>query len=219
MSCSVCLMRREDIAQVTEIDREAFPTLWPPTNYRNELTNRLARYIVACDKDKTVALPEEKAAAEKVISGLTSRLKWFLHHDLFSANKALPSVTHYIMGFAGLWLMAGEAHITNIAVREMRRRQGIGELLLISLVDLAIEMDASLVTLEVRFSNTAAQQLYYKYGFVQVGLRRGYYIDDKEDAMLMTVEGISSATYKSRLNELKRAYSRKWGRELYGIAR
>ncbi len=220
MSCSVRPMRREDIAQVTEIDREAFPTLWPPTNYRNELTNRLAHYIVACDAEKMVALPEEKATPEKVISVLTSRLKQFLRRDLFSGNNIVPpSVTHYIMGFAGLWIMAGEAHITNIAVREIHRRQGIGELLIIALIDLAIELDAGLVTLEVRFSNTAAQKLYYKYGFVQVGLRRGYYIDDKEDAILMTAEGISSATYKSRLSELKRAYSRRWGREMYDIGR
>ena len=56
MSCHIRLMRKEDIAQVTEIDREAFPTMWPPANYLNELQNRLAHYIIACDEEKPTAL-------------------------------------------------------------------------------------------------------------------------------------------------------------------
>ena len=53
LACCVRLMRREDIAQVSEIDREAFPTQWPPANYKSELKNRLAHYIVACDEEET----------------------------------------------------------------------------------------------------------------------------------------------------------------------
>jgi ribosomal-protein-alanine N-acetyltransferase len=118
---------------------------------------------------------------------------------------------HYILGFAGFWLIAGEAHIVNIAVRQPYRRRGIGELLLISLIDLAVEMKAKLVTLEVRASNTAAQSLYYKYGFVLAGLRRRYYSDNKENAVIMTLEDIGSASPRERLNQLKQAYFKKWG--------
>jgi len=212
-------MGKEDITQVTEIDREAFPTLWPPTNYRNELDNRLAHYIVAPDREKVIEIPEVQAAPEKVISGLASRVKRFLNCDNSINNKSSPSPTQYITGFAGFWIMAGEAHVTNIAVREIHHRQGIGELILISLIDLAVELDAGMVTLEVRVSNTAAQSLYYKYGFTQVGLRRGYYIDDKEDAALMTVDNITSESYQAHMSRLKQAHSRKWGIALYQIAR
>lgn len=220
MSCYVRLMRREDIAQVTEIDREAFPTLWPPTNYRNELDNKLAYYIAACDGDKVVELSGAQATSRNIISGLTSRVKQFLNRDNSLKNEPpVPSFTQYITGFAGFWVMAGEAHVTNIAVRETHRQQGIGELLLISLIDLAAELDAGTVNLEVRVSNTPAQSLYSKYGFIKVGLRRGYYIDDKEDAALMTVENITSESYQTQMGRLKQAHSRKWRIDLYRIAR
>ncbi|NIQ75513.1 MAG: hypothetical protein GWN80_08435, partial [Gammaproteobacteria bacterium] len=70
-----------------------------------------------------------------------------------------------------------------------------------------------------RASNAAALSLYGKYGFTQVGLRRGYYTDDREDAVLMTAENITSASFQARLQQLKQAHSKKWGVALYQIAR
>ena len=113
--------------------------------------------------------------------------------------------------------MADEAHIINIAVREDHRRQGVGELLLISIIDLATELNASIVTLEVRTSNTAAQSLYRKYGFSQVGIRKGYYTDNREDAILMSTEKIASTPFQAQLNRLKQAHSKRWGIPLYQI--
>ena len=115
--------------------------------------------------------------------------------------------------------MAGEAHIINIAVRELHRRQGIGELLLIFAIDLAAELNAHIITLEARVSNTAAQSLYYKYGFAQAGLRHHYYIDNKEDAVIMSTENITSVSFQKHLQELKQAHSRKWGMLFYQIVR
>jgi len=207
----VRLMSKEDIAQVTEIDRESFPTLWSPVNYQHELQNRLAHYIVAYDEEETVGEPEGKAAAEKHCSGLLSKVRQLFSHNRFFAPGVPLSGKRYIVGFAGFWIMAGEAHITNIAVRELYRRQGIGELLLISIIDLAIELNTQFITLEVRASNTAAHSLYYKYGFTQVGLRRGYYTDNKEDGILMSAENITSASFQARLLQLRQAHSRKWG--------
>jgi len=212
-------MRREDIGQVTEIDREAFPTLWPPANYQHELQNRLAHYIVACDEDKTVEEPEVEASPEKGFPGLVSKVRQLFNYDRFFNNKLPQSAREYIIGFAGFWIMAEEAHLTNIAVRVRHRRQGIGELLLISIIDLATELKARIITLEVRASNTAAQSLYHKYGFTQVGLRHGYYSDNKEDAILMSVENITSASFQAQLNQLKRAHSRRLGIALYQVAR
>jgi len=167
------LMSQEDVPRVTEIDREAFPTLWPPANYQRELKNGLAHYIVACDEGR-----------------------------------------RHIMGFAGLWMLVDEAHITNIAVREKHRRQGIGETLLIAIIELAIELGARLITLEVRASNTEAQKLYAKYGFVRVGLRHGYYTDNREDAVLMSIEDVKSAEVREKLGHLKRAHAEETGTNL-----
>lgn len=215
----VRLMRREDIAQVTEIDRKAFPSLWPPADYRRELENRLAHYIVACDEDKTVEETEVKAISEKGFSGLTSRVRHLFNHDRFFGNEVFASGREYVVGFAGFWFMADEAHLISIALREEYHRLGIGELLLISVIDLATELNARIITLEVRASNIVAQSLYYKYGFTQVGLRHGYYTDNREDGVLMTAGDITSASFQACLRQLKQAHSRKWGVALYQVVR
>jgi ribosomal-protein-alanine N-acetyltransferase len=198
-------MRPEDIAQVSEIDREAFPTIWPPTDYSRELKNPLAYCLVTIDDQKTAPAPRVPPVPE---SGLSRLISWF--QRLFKGNRfptAEPplSDSHYVVGFASIWIIADEAHVTNIAVREPCRRQGIGELMLLSVIDKARENKANIITLEVRASNTAAQLLYQKYGFNQVGLRRGYYLDNKEDAILMTTDDINSASFQSRMQQLKQA--------------
>ena len=218
MAFNVRLMCKEDLHQVSEIDREAFPTLWPPANYRRELDNRLAYYIVSCDEEERVEPPEPKATPPKGFSGLAAKLRQLFNHDRFLGNEPPPSGRGYIFGFAGFWIMAGEAHITNIAVREQYRRQGIGELLLISLIDLTIELGARLITLEVRTSNIAAQSLYSKYGFIHVGLRRGYYTDNREDGVLMSLENITSMPVEANLQQLKQAHLQKWGITAHRVA-
>jgi ribosomal-protein-alanine N-acetyltransferase len=91
-----------------------------------------------------------------------------------------------VIGFAGVWLMVDEAHITTFGVHPDWRRQGVGRRLLLRLVDLSIELRAARMTLEVRVSNTAAQALYHRFGFVITGTRPRYYSDDGEDAFVMT---------------------------------
>jgi len=213
----VRMMCREDIAQIAEIDREAFPTQWPPANYRRELENRLAHYIVACDESKKVEESKIESAPEKGFSGLAARVRRLFNHNRFFSNEVPPSGKEYIVGFTGIWIMADEAHITNIAMRESHRRRGVGELLLISIIDLATELNARFITLEVRASNTAAQSLYHKYGFTQVGFRRGYYTDNGESAILMTTENITLAPFQAQLQQLKQAHSKKCEVPLYQI--
>ena len=200
-------MCKEDLKQVTEIDREAFPTQQPPANYRQELQNQLARYIVACDDTITVEEPEAKP--EGGPSRLASRIKRWFSHDYTPDDDSSPATKQYIVGFSGIWVLTDEAHITNIAVRLRYQRQGIGELLLIATIDLAKEMKVSIMTLEVRASNIAAQNLYSKYGFTQVGIRRSYYLDNREDGILMSTESITSASFQSRLQKLREALARK----------
>lgn len=96
-----------------------------------------------------------------------------------------------LIGFVGHWLMAGEAHISTIAVQPERLRQGWGELLLLVTLRYACRQGAQLATLEVRPSNEAARTLYAKYQFEVVGRRQRYYRDNQEDALIMTVPALS----------------------------
>ena len=210
-------MCRLDVRQVIEIDREAFPTMWPPPNYQRELDNRLAYYIVACDDSIEVEEPEAKETPYRGLWGLASRVKHLFDHDRFFGEETPSSGKEYVAGFAGIWNVAQEAHITNIAVRESYRQQGVGEHLLISIIDIATELNSQFLTLEVRLSNTTAQNLYRKYGFNQVGLRRGYYTDNREDAVLMSTENIIKPPFQAQLQQLKQAHSRRWGVPLYEI--
>jgi len=205
-------MRKEDIAQVTEIDREAFPSMWPSPNYQRELRNRMAHFAVACDGDESLEPAEEAVLPEK--TGLIFRLKRFFGLNRISGDGLSSSIGQYITGFVGCWIMVDEAHITSIAVREAYRRQGIGEMLLINVIDLALERKATVVTLEVRVSNIDAQALYTKYGFDKVGLRKGYYTDNREDAIVMSTDNIASDSFKTNFNQLKEAHSRRWGKAL-----
>ncbi len=128
-------------------------------------------------------------------------------------------VAHYIVadeepditGFTGFWLLATEAHIVNIAVRQTHRRQGIGEKLLIKLIEATLAKGAEVITLEVRISDDKAKSLYIKYGFKEEGVRRGYYLNNREDAVIMTLRGLASPEFNSRLKELKEAHSARWG--------
>ena len=210
----VRLMHWGDIAQVTEIDREAFLGLMPSPNYRNELKNRMTHYVVVCDDARLAEPSTIVIAPDKGISGLLYRVK-----HMFERDKEVPASTEYIVGFAGFWNVVDEAHLISIAVREEYRRRGIGELLLISIIDLAIELDVRLVTLEVRASNITALGLYRKFGFIQVGLRGGYYTDNNEDAALMTLENVNSELVRSSFKELKKSHSGKMGRQKLKLAR
>ena len=152
-------MRKEDVAQVNDIDREAFPTQWPPPNYQNELRNQLSHYIVVCDKDKPIELPEVMNSPEKSFNRITGSLRYLFNRHHSTSSEIPLSSRHHVVGFSGFWVISGEAHISSIAVREVYRRMGIGELLLISLIGMAAELKASIITLEVRASNTVAQSL------------------------------------------------------------
>ena len=212
-------IQKRDIDQVSKIDREAFPTMWPPVNYKHELDNPLARYIVVCDaQNEMTEASAEESVSPKGFSRLVAKVRHWLNAGHLQSNETPSSGRQYIFGFAGFWKMADEAHIISLAVRQTHRRQGIGELLLIATLDMAAKLDTRIITLEVRVSNTAAVNLYGKYGFVQVGLRRGYYIDNKEDAILMSVENITSVSFQEHLQQLKHSYSRRWGIPLHPIA-
>jgi ribosomal-protein-alanine N-acetyltransferase len=119
------------------------------------------------------------------------------------AHYLVARFDEQIVGFAGLWMMVDEAHITTFAVRQGWRRQGIGERLLLALFDLARARHAQMATLEVRPSNVAARRLYEKYGFALTGIRPRYYSDDNEDALIMTTPSIDSREMRELVARLR----------------
>ena len=110
------------------------------------------------------------------------------------------------IGYGGMWLMVDEAHITTFAVLPEWRRRGIGARLMLALMQVARELNARIVTLEVRLSNRPARGLYGRFGFRPVGIRPRYYSDNNEDALIMTTAPIFTPEMTQRLAELEELY-------------
>ena len=106
-----------------------------------------------------------------------------------------------VCGFAGVMVVGEEAHVTNLLVAEEDRRRGVGKVLMLGLVDAALEMGARHLTLEVRSKNEAARSFYAHFGLAPVGVRKGYYGDD--DALIMWVHDIDSETYAQGLEAIR----------------
>jgi ribosomal-protein-alanine N-acetyltransferase len=189
-----------DIPRVAEIERLAYATPWPTSAYRRELQeNRWARYIVARDALLRSAVAVEAPRVEPPRRTFPLSL---LPAARPAGPVARPDLAS-IIGFAGLWQTIDEAHVTTIATHPDYRGRGIGELMLSSLIDIAYQVGARFVTLEVRVSNYVAQNLYRKYGFEGRGIRRRYYSDNHEDALIMWTPEILAPSYRDRFRQLK----------------
>ncbi len=104
-----------------------------------------------------------------------------------------------IVGYCGMIFSCGQAHITNVAVDPEWQRQHIASRLMIQLVRSAITQGISDMTLEVRMSNRSAQSLYYRFGFAPGGVRKNYYPETNEDALIMWARGIDTHNYRLRV--------------------
>lgn len=205
MGYSVRPMNADDIPQVSEIDREAFPTEWPPPSFKRELSSSMVRYLVALDGSRR-KVANTKTPKRSVWESLAAGMRHMLGRNHAAAEVAAAQDAQFIVGYASIWMMVDESHLTSIAVRHSHQHQGIGELLLIAIIKLSLEMKAQVVTLEVRASNHSAQALYHKYGFKNVGIRRRYYTDNSEDAVVMTTDKITSLAYQAMLRGLEAQY-------------
>jgi len=105
-----------------------------------------------------------------------------------SAYYIVAKADDRIVGYAGMWLIMDEAHITTLGVEPELRGRKIGERLLVNLLDEAIRLGARRATLEVRKNNQVAQNMYAKYRFQAVAVRKGYYTDNGEDAIVMWID-------------------------------
>ena len=121
-----------------------------------------------------------------------------------SANRCylVARVDREVVGYGGLICYGEEAHITNIAVDPLQHRRRIGSRLLHDLIVNAISMGAEAVSLEVRVTNWGAQRLYGRFGFRPVGVRKNYYQEISEDALIMWLDGIRDPEYRRKLRGL-----------------
>ena len=208
-------MRIEHIPVVSAIERRCFAQPWPQNAYRREIqSNRTAHYFVArmVESDERSATPETRPAPATPDNGLFGRLSRLLRGPLEPPpTPALEAELRSIVGYAGLWLMTDEAHITTIAVDPDFQGRGIGELLVVALIDRAQQIGARWLTLEVRVTNDVAQRLYEKYTFKEMGIRRRYYSDNGEDALVMWTDPIDSDTFQETLLRNREALDRRLG--------
>ena len=208
-------MRIEHIPVVAAIERRCFTQPWPQNAYRREIqSNKMAHYFVArlFEPDLPSTAVNTRRSAGPHENGLFGRLSRLLRGPLEPPpSPALEAELRSIVGYAGLWLMTDEAHITTIAVDPDFQGNGIGELLVVALIDRARQIGARWLTLEVRVSNDVAQRLYEKYTFKEMGIRRRYYSDNGEDALVMWTDPVDSETFLNTLARNREALTRRLG--------
>jgi ribosomal-protein-alanine N-acetyltransferase len=133
-------------------------------------------------------------------------------HGLFVSELALRSTRAYVVarigrevaGYAGLMMSLNDGHVTTVAVDPEWQRTGVATRLLIALAREAIGRGATALTLEVRLSHHGAQRLYQRFGFTAVGVRKGYYADSGEDALIMWAHDVDRPDYAALLERLER---------------
>lgn len=203
-------MRADDISQVIEIEHEAFSPGWVGTQFRRDLNSRHCRFLVA-HLTGEVAEPPASHDTEATPQADTSMWARMVRGVKSVLGSARDEGSDAIAGYVGIWFQGDQAHITEIAVRSELRGQGIGELLLIGTVRAAYEQGLEEVTLEARVSNFIAQRLYDKYGFNEVGIRKNYYADNREDAVIMTTDRIHTNAYRQKFTDLQNRFFERYG--------
>lgn len=174
-------MTLDDIPAVVAIERASYSMAWPTRAFDYELNhNPLAHYYVL---RTTLAHPP--------------------FETLGGRRSAVRGQSSQLVGLTGFWLMADEAHISTIAVHPDWHGLGLGEWLLLALLEAGQALGAEVATLEVRPSNQPALALYQKYQFEEVGRRSRYYSDNDEDALILTTPSLASPDYQAMLAQRK----------------
>lgn len=167
-----------DIEQVMAIERAAFSAPWSARAYRYEIT--------------------ENNHSTMLVVRPTSRWGGPLG---MAVQRFMGIHPGPVLGYAGAWQLVDEIHVSTIAVHPHWRRRGLGELLLISLLERGMQMGVLRATLEVRVSNAPAEALYRKYGFEIASRQKAYYSDNNEDAYIMATPDMRSAGFRGLLRE------------------
>lgn len=208
-------MDQADVPEVSRVERRCFENPWPSSAYRRELRNARQNYYVVLRAHPDESYEELSSGRQIGVTprtgeGFLARLP-LIH--LPRRNGMMMDGPH-IAGFAGMWCVYDEAHVTTIGVDPHYRGRGFGELLLVALFDEAIRRGAIWVTLEVRVSNDVAQRLYRKYGMSVQTTRKRYYSDNGEDAYVMWSRSMRDPGYLAELDGLRNELRRRLGPEL-----
>jgi ribosomal-protein-alanine N-acetyltransferase len=206
-------MRLEHIQAVSGIEKLSFPQPWPQNAYRREITeNRMAHYVVVRRLgESAVAEQTPPASSQPASSDLFGRLSRLLRSPEPPRSAQLEEELRSIVGYAGIWIMTDESHITTIASHPDVRGMGVGEFLLVALIHRSIEIGARWMTLEVRATNAVAQNLYRKYTFKEMGVRRRYYSDNGEDALVMWTDALDSQSFQATFDQNERKLAERLG--------
>lgn len=185
-------MQAKDLEEVVKIDKVSFTPAWSERSYRFEINESQVSFMLVLEKYE-----------ERPMTGFKRWLNTFRGQQ----NGTAPQPV--IVGYAGLWKIADEAHISTIASHPDYRGRKYGEIMLASMIARAIALRAAYVVLEVRESNTVAQSLYRKYDFELHGIKKGYYHHNNEDAYDMRLELIEQniRAFRQRHEKLIRKVS------------
>lgn len=187
----------DQLPAAVELDQLALGGLWTLDGYQRELESPNSDLLILEDLGEGEGLgargwgleSEESEAQEQRLEG------WNWNREFTSA----PRSTSPLLGIGCLWAILEEAHITILAVHPNYQRQGLGQVLLYTLLQSAWQRGLEWATLEVRASNQAAIALYQKFGFSEVGRRRRYYQDTGEDALILWHHGLQRPDFQQNL--------------------
>lgn len=172
-------MRLSDIHDVVAIDRVAFDLPWSDRSYQYEVAESTYSHMVTLEYTRDKQPP-----------------RWW--QRLVGRNGQLPKPL--VVGYGGLWRITDEAHISTIATHPAWRGRGWGEVLLAAMIRRSITLGAAYIVLEVRVSNTVAQNLYRKYEFEIAGVKPNYYRNNNEDAYDMRLN-LQDAAMRRRFQQ------------------
>jgi ribosomal-protein-alanine N-acetyltransferase len=199
-------MTEADIDEVAAAERRCFTNPWPLSAYRRELRNPGQNFYIVLRDDPDAVEPVEEPATRDVdltrVRTGPRRPRRFAFWPL--GRRSERETPPPIIGFAGMWNLYDEAHVTTIGVIPEYRGRGLGELLFLAMIEEAIRRRVTWVTLEVRVSNASAQALYAKYGFSVQGRRARYYSDNNEDAFIMWSKSLHEPDYLAEIEARRR---------------
>ncbi len=187
MNLTLRYMTLADIPQVVYIDRTSFGAPWSPRSYAYEINESSYSHMLVLDYTSEINTASRLQRLWQRVSGTGRKMQ------------------SRIVGYGGLWRVMEEAHISTIASHPDWRGHHFGEIMLAAMIRKALLLQASYIVLEVRVSNATAQNLYHKYQFNTVAVKRKYYRDNGEDAYDMRIEfdAEKRETYTRRFMELQ----------------
>lgn len=183
-----------DAREMGRLLREVFPTLDQPTSFTRDVQRPDMAHMLAVRKLR----PDEVRGQQARSSGLLGALRdlWHALPIFGNGNENGNHTDERIAGLVSLWIVHDQAHITAIATSPEERRKGIGGALMIMAINEAIDRGADIVTLEVRSKNQRARTLYRRFGFAETGLRRNYYRDPIDHAIIMSTPNMRQPAFR-----------------------